>query len=245
MEQAPRRGARSGLPRPLHDDDPVGQARRRSVPLGAAAVDVRDVARVPPSSSHPPRPRPDPAERAEHRHEGQRALVPPRERCAGHSTTTEDDADHARRCEDEPRAASRPRRGHALRESDARRRHALADAPRPVRGLRGRDRPRRLRGVRRGPRGAPSRGRSGTQRADAGRERYRRRFRKDYEATLHLAGLAARLLRRLHRRIVPTRSSSAAPSATSRRSAGSTRSTLISISSSHMAKSSAGGYDCQ
>ena len=75
-----RGGARLRPPRPVDDDQPVGQARRRSLPLGAAAVDLRDLGRVPPAAPRAAPPRPHPAVGAEPGHQGQRALVPARER---------------------------------------------------------------------------------------------------------------------------------------------------------------------
>jgi hypothetical protein len=114
---APARGrARQRLPRDVVDDEPVGQARRGPLPVGEAAVDVRDVGRVPAAARGAAASRAHPAERAERRHQGELAAVPAGERGLGRAAAAQDDAHHARGREVEPRAAPRARAAGALRE---------------------------------------------------------------------------------------------------------------------------------
>ena len=115
-----RGGARRGVPRPLDDDEPVGQARRGPLPLGAASVDVRDVGRVPAPQPRAPAPRAHPPVGAQPRQQGQRAPLHARER----GLRRAQDA-RARRSSRWPTPSRRPGihrvigGGHALRQPRA------------------------------------------------------------------------------------------------------------------------------
>lgn len=136
---AARRRARRGLRRPVVDDDAVGQARRRALPVEVAAVDVRDVARVPAAEPRAAPPRARAAKRAEHDQSAERPALHGRElrllraQAAAHVA--------ARRGRQQGGAARHHRRAarrRARRERAVSRRARLAASAGAVRGLCGR-----------------------------------------------------------------------------------------------------------